>query len=116
MEKHEQQFRDRNCKFRSWDYFGIPVTLYYKGDTNYRTSFGACCTLILYIAVLIPLIISIFRIHTDWNPRITEWRALLDMQEAEPLMPFDDGFDIAFGLKGEGLLDDGQIDPSNGAF
>ena len=79
MQKHEKYVRDRNCTFKSWDYFGIPVTLYYQGDTNYRTTFGACCTVILFIAVMIPLAISIFRINYDWNPRITEWRELLDM-------------------------------------
>jgi hypothetical protein len=32
------------------------------------------------------------------------------------LIPFNDGFDIAFGLKGEGLPEDGQINQSSGVF
>ena len=29
------------------DAFGLPVGLYYRGQEEYRTTFGACCTVLL---------------------------------------------------------------------
>ena len=51
-------------KVRDWDQFGIPISLTYQGDTEYKTNIGGCTSIIViliiyyYAAILLRSVIN----------------------------------------------------------
>ena len=38
-------------KLTNYDVFGIPITINYKGDSHYKTFFGAICTFFIFFII-----------------------------------------------------------------
>jgi hypothetical protein len=49
----------KSPKCKSFDFLGEPVTFNYKGSQDYETTFGAFCSLLVVVVILIYLINSL---------------------------------------------------------
>ena len=86
--------------FQSLDYYGTPVQLYFKGRSDYRTTFGATVSLLSYVSLFIVTLVWAVRYYSDFNPSFTEYRKLIDMSDGQTLVkPFEHDFNIGFGMK-----------------
>jgi len=61
------------------DIFGEPISLFYKGDNNFTTRIGGCCTLFLMLIILTNLGTELFQLGTGKNFN------LISSQENVPL-------------------------------
>ena len=57
--------------FRSFDNFGEPISVNYKGDTTYKTSVGALFSLLLRIFILGFGIFTLLDVVGYQDPQIT---------------------------------------------
>ena len=51
-----------------FDAFGIPIGLYYRGESEYKTTFGACCTII--VASILVLLTVLSCLSMNWISNI----------------------------------------------
>ena len=105
--------------FRSLDYYGTPVQLYYQGRSDYRTAFGSTVSVLSYLVFLALTISCIVRYSQDWNPVFTEYRKLINIGDAAHCLdPFSarNGFRFAFGIMGPGTTSSEQIPEKYGNF
>ena len=99
-----------------FDAFGINVGLYYRGESKYKTTFGACCTIFLTILLIAFTVLNVLSMNWPVNVPMTQ----LQLTSSEPTVwnpIFEDNMKIAFAMKG-GIeqprqpFDDDQIVPT----
>ena len=65
---------------REQDFFATPVQLTYKGEREFNTAFGGCCTILLFLSVAISLAISLNETINDkkytLNSSYTEYKPI----------------------------------------
>ena len=59
-------------KFRQLDTFGEPVQVNYKGESTYKTSLGACCSLMLLWFILGYGTFTFLKVIAYQDPQITQ--------------------------------------------
>ena len=58
-------------KFKSFDSFGQPIGVFYRGSDVYQTKFGALCSLLVFSLVLSYLLFDVIQIYTMHHPEIS---------------------------------------------
>ena len=98
------------------DAFGLPVGLYYRGQDQYRTTFGACCTVLLSAILIALTVFQVLSMNWAQNVPMSQLTMIYDQQPTWNPM-FEDGMKLAFAIKG-GIeyprepFDDDQIVPT----
>lgn len=57
---------------RSLDSFGEPVGLNYKGESSFKTFYGAFLTLIVRVVIVIVTLQSLLELVDHANPQVTQ--------------------------------------------
>jgi hypothetical protein len=85
----------KSPKCKSFDFLGEPVTFNYKGSQDYETTFGAFCSLLVVIVILVYLINSLilFALQTPLGVMQT-----VHLQQQASINPWDLGFRFAVGF------------------
>jgi hypothetical protein len=83
-------------KFKGLDIYGESVSLTYKGDSVYKTKFGAFITFIIYLTVISFGAYRTIRLFKRINPDMATLNFMRDLSEAEAINAEDLGFDFAF--------------------
>lgn len=52
-------------KTRSYDSFGVPISVTYKGDSEYKTTLGGAVTILLFIILGGNLVLNIYDVYTN---------------------------------------------------
>ena len=70
--------------FTQFDMFGYPVTLTYKGKTTFRTSWGACVTLLTCLAFIWIIIGIAYQTYFQTVKKYTVYRDLVNPKLSNP--------------------------------
>ena len=100
-----------NCGsiFKNIDIFGHPISLTFKGNHSYKTTFGAFVTVIVGFGIMAYSLSRLQHLITRQDPVLTKKNFIRDLSGAPPFTPNEYGFDFAFGLNN-------PLDPSIGTY
>ena len=88
MKVNEGHFLTRWGFLGEWltqfDVFGYPITLTYKGRNTFRTSWGACVTLLACIALLWVIVAIAFQTYFQTIKKYTVYRDLVNPRLSDP--------------------------------
>ena len=99
----------------SFDAFGEPITLNYKGSSTFKTGIGAFFTISLRFFILVYGLMSLIDVLQYKNPQISQYTIYSHRNDMETINFGETYGNIAFGF----LRDDNtfpELDPSIGTF
>ena len=99
----------------SFDAFGEPITLNYKGSSTFKTGIGAFFTISLRVFILIYGLISLIDVLYHKNPQISQYTIYSHRNDLTTVNFGETEGNIAFGFLSEHNTFP-EIDPSIGTF
>ena len=96
--------KDRKCskalveKFKSYDIYGEPIALTYKGEGAYKTNIGAAVSIIVLLVLAAYAAMRLKVMATYAGTSVTAASFILDLNLAGAFSPADVGFDFSFGI------------------
>ena len=99
----------------SFDAFGEPITLNYKGSSTFKTRIGAFFTISLRIFILVYGIYSLIEVLTHTNPQISQYTIYNHRNDMEKINFGEAEGNIAFGFFSDQNTFP-ELDPSIGSF
>ena len=89
--------------------YGEQISLTYKGESQFKTLPGAMASLVVIVTLLAFATYRTIILVTRNDPNVSKQSYMRDLDGADPLLPADYGYNLAFGLPK-------PIDPSYGRY
>ena len=67
------------------DVFGIPITINYKGESHYKTFFGAICTFFIFFIIIAFAARNLTKMINRTDPDYSYFRLTVDRNQEDPL-------------------------------
>ena len=92
LEKFYHYVKKARKKITSYDFFGTPISVNYKGEATYKSFFGAICSLLVVILILAFTIQGASRLFNRDEPDRSSYRLTNSRPSDDPLnMPDSKG-------------------------